>query len=107
VRELRALGISPDILVCRSTLPITKVHGLFISSSASSFSFSSSSSSSSSVTATAADVLYHTIQETKQKLSNFCHVPQEAVIGCHDVSNTYAVPLLLSSQNLHTLLVPI
>ncbi len=53
VRELRALGLSPDVVVCRSTLPLTT--------------------------------------ETKKKMSMFCHVRPENVIGVHDVSNIYRV----------------
>eukprot|EP01098_Paradermamoeba_levis_P010735 TRINITY_DN4521_c0_g1_i1.p1 TRINITY_DN4521_c0_g1~~TRINITY_DN4521_c0_g1_i1.p1 ORF type:complete len:434 (-),score=132.11 TRINITY_DN4521_c0_g1_i1:17-1156(-) len=66
VRELRALGISPDIIVCRSTNPLTK--------------------------------------ETREKISQFCHVDTDCVIGCHDVSNIYRVPLLLKEQHLEQIL---
>eukprot|EP01132_Coremiostelium_polycephalum_P003876 gene3876-4835_t len=66
VRELRALGLSPDMVLCRSTKPLTS--------------------------------------ETKKKLSLFCHVPPSNVIGVHDVSNIYRVPLLLNEQNLPRLL---
>lgn len=66
VRELRALGLSPDLILCRSS---TQLH-----------------------------------QDTKEKISNFCHVPLESVIGVHDVSNTYRVPELLLSQGVYDVL---
>lgn len=47
VQSLRALGISPDFLVCRSTRPLDL--------------------------------------KTKEKLANFCHVPEEQCVGMHDV----------------------
>lgn len=66
VRELRALGLSPDLILCRSEQPLT--------------------------------------EQTKQKISLFCHVPPENVVGVHNVKNIYNVPLLLASQNVHTLI---
>ena len=62
VKELLGLGIIPDILVCRSTQPMT--------------------------------------EETKQKLSAFCHVSADAVMSTHDVPNIYHVPLMLEEQGL-------
>jgi CTP synthase len=44
------------------------------------------------------------LDATKQKISNFCHVPPQNVLSVHDVSNVYHVPLLLQEQNLHTIL---
>ena len=41
---------------------------------------------------------------TKQKISDFCHVPVANVLSVHDVKNVYQVPVLLQSQNLHSLL---
>ena len=38
------------------------------------------------------------IDETRQKVSAFCHVPPEAVISAHDASNIYQVPIMLDSQ---------
>ncbi|KAF8531405.1 CTP synthase [Gautieria morchelliformis] len=38
--------------------------------------------------------------QTKQKISMFCHVDVEQVMGVHDVSSVYHVPLLLESQGL-------
>jgi CTP synthase len=35
---------------------------------------------------------------TKQKLSQFCHVPPEHIIAMHDLSNIWHVPLLLRKQ---------
>lgn len=37
---------------------------------------------------------------TKEKISMFCHVHSEQVVGVHDVSSVYHVPLLLQSQNI-------
>jgi len=37
---------------------------------------------------------------TKAKISMFCHVASDQVIGVHDVSSVYHVPLLLQSQGI-------
>ncbi|EKM56591.1 uncharacterized protein PHACADRAFT_118408 [Phanerochaete carnosa HHB-10118-sp] len=37
---------------------------------------------------------------TKEKISMFCHVSAEQVIGVHDVASVYHVPLLLQSQGI-------
>jgi CTP synthase len=37
---------------------------------------------------------------TKNKISMFCHVQPEQVVGIHDVSSVYHVPLMLRSQGL-------
>jgi len=37
---------------------------------------------------------------TKNKISMFCHVQPQQVVGIHDVSSVYHVPLLLRSQGL-------
>ncbi|THH07890.1 hypothetical protein EW145_g3073 [Phellinidium pouzarii] len=37
---------------------------------------------------------------TKQKISMFCHVGENQVVGVHDVSSLYHVPLLLESQGI-------
>ncbi|KAN0030644.1 hypothetical protein ACTA71_009284 [Dictyostelium dimigraforme] len=42
-------------------------------------------------------------EETKKKISLFCHVAPDNVIGVHDVSNIYRVPILLNQQNLPNL----
>eukprot|EP01126_Amoeba_proteus_P035509 TRINITY_DN3586_c0_g1_i3.p1 TRINITY_DN3586_c0_g1~~TRINITY_DN3586_c0_g1_i3.p1 ORF type:complete len:584 (+),score=122.18 TRINITY_DN3586_c0_g1_i3:95-1846(+) len=60
VKELRAQGLHPDLIVCRSSTPLD--------------------------------------DKTKEKISSFCMVPTNAVIGVHDVSNLYRVPLLLKEQ---------
>ncbi|HIC50183.1 MAG: CTP synthetase [Candidatus Thalassarchaeum betae] len=60
VKELRGLGIIPDILVCRSAKPLQ--------------------------------------EETRTKLAAFCHVPEEAIVSAHDVSNIYRVPMMLEEQ---------
>ncbi|KAI5116602.1 hypothetical protein M0805_006780 [Coniferiporia weirii] len=43
-------------------------------------------------------------QATKQKISMFCHVGENQVVGVHDVSSLYHVPLLLESQGIVTFL---
>ncbi|KZP28344.1 CTP synthase [Athelia psychrophila] len=37
---------------------------------------------------------------TKEKISMFCHVTPDQVLGIHDVSSVYHVPLLLQSQGI-------
>ncbi len=66
VRELRSLGIQPDIIVARADLPIPK--------------------------------------EILQKISLFCDVDREAVIGASTVKSIYEVPLNFEEQNLATLI---
>ncbi|KAL7610370.1 hypothetical protein Lser_V15G14503 [Lactuca serriola] len=63
VRELRALGLTPHFLACRSAQPL--------------------------------------LENTKQKLSQFCHVPAANILNIHDVPNIWHVPLLLRNQNAH------
>jgi CTP synthase len=62
VRDLRGLGLAPDIIACRCSQPLTT--------------------------------------ELIDKLTMFCHVGPGQVVGVHDVSSTYHVPLLLSKQKL-------
>ncbi|XP_042517807.1 CTP synthase-like isoform X2 [Macadamia integrifolia] len=63
VRELRALGLTPHLLACRSAQPL--------------------------------------LDSTKEKLSQFCHVPAGNILNIHDVPNIWHVPQLLQSQNAH------
>ncbi|GLU07303.1 hypothetical protein SLE2022_242660 [Rubroshorea leprosula] len=63
VRELRALGLTPHLLACRSAQPL--------------------------------------LVATKEKLSQFCHVPAANILNIHDVPNIWHVPLLLRNQNAH------
>lgn len=44
------------------------------------------------------------LDATKQKISNFCHVPASNVLSVYDVKNVYHVPGLLESQDLHSIL---
>ena len=44
------------------------------------------------------------IDETRQKISAFYHVPPEAVISAHDVSNIYQVPIMMESQGVTKML---
>ncbi|MDP8012338.1 MAG: glutamine hydrolyzing CTP synthase [Thermoplasmata archaeon] len=61
VKELRALGIQPDMIVGRCKVPLTK--------------------------------------ETKEKISDFCDVPVEAVISAPDAKRTiYEVPTMFEEQ---------
>lgn len=68
VRDLRGLGLTPDIVACRVLVnkPLNS--------------------------------------ETKTKISMFCHVAEEQVVGIHDVSSVYHVPLLLKQQGIIPLL---
>ncbi|KAI8522621.1 hypothetical protein RHMOL_Rhmol13G0010300 [Rhododendron molle] len=63
VRELRALGLTPHLLACRSAQPL--------------------------------------LENTKEKLSQFCHVPVGNILNVYDVPNIWHVPLLLRNQNAH------
>eukprot|EP00241_Pyramimonas_parkeae_P015471 CAMPEP_0114323128 /NCGR_PEP_ID=MMETSP0059-20121206/27679_1 /TAXON_ID=36894 /ORGANISM="Pyramimonas parkeae, Strain CCMP726" /LENGTH=549 /DNA_ID=CAMNT_0001451321 /DNA_START=156 /DNA_END=1805 /DNA_ORIENTATION=- len=38
---------------------------------------------------------------TKEKMSQFCHVPKDHIITMHDLSNIWHVPLLLKAQGAH------
>lgn len=63
VRGLRSLGLTPNILACRSTMEL--------------------------------DV------NVKEKLSRFCHVPEDNIVTLYDVSNIWHIPLLLRDQKAH------
>ena len=67
VRDLKAMGLHPDVIVCRSTEPLE--------------------------------------ESVKEKISLFSDVPPEAVIGAHDCSTPYEVPLLLHKQGLDAYLI--
>jgi len=67
VKELRAIGISPEVIICRSTERLTP--------------------------------------ELKDKISLFCDVNREAVIGLTDVSSIYEVPLVLEQEGLDDIVV--
>lgn len=67
VKELRAIGISPEIIICRSTERLTP--------------------------------------ELKDKISMFCDVNREAVIGLADVSSIYEVPLALEQEGLDDIVI--
>ncbi|PVG04647.1 putative URA7-CTP synthase 1 [Serendipita vermifera] len=64
IRDLRGLGLMPDLIACRVLVgePLNV--------------------------------------ETKRKISMFCHVAEEQVVGIHDVSSVYHVPLLLQQQGI-------
>jgi len=66
VRDLRGLGLLPDLIACRCE------HQLLTS--------------------------------TMDKVSMFCHVKPHQVMGVHNVSSTYHVPLLMRDQGLVTYL---
>lgn len=40
------------------------------------------------------------LDSTRRKIAAFCHVDAANVVGVHDVTNIYHVPLLLQSQHL-------
>ena len=62
VKELRSIGIQPDILVCRCDRPLAP--------------------------------------RLKQKLSEFCDVPEECVITSQDAKSIYEVPLMLEREGM-------
>lgn len=62
IKDLRSLGLTPDIIACRCTQPLD--------------------------------------QAAIEKISMFCHVGHDQVLGVHDVNSTYHVPLLLKEQKL-------
>ena len=64
VKELRSIGIQPNILICRCIQPLP--------------------------------------QGIKEKLSEFCDVPVEAVINSPDASSIYEVPLIMEREGLAT-----
>ncbi|XP_021904470.1 CTP synthase [Carica papaya] len=41
------------------------------------------------------------LENTKEKLSRFCHVPADNILNIHDVPNIWHIPLLLRNQNAH------
>jgi CTP synthase len=67
VKELRGIGISPEVIICRSTARLTP--------------------------------------ELKEKISLFCDVNREAVIGLTDVSSIYEVPLVLEQEGLDDIVI--
>lgn len=62
IKDLRSLGLTPDIIACRCPQPLDA--------------------------------------GPTQKISMFCHVGEDQVLGVHDVNSTYHVPLLLKDQKL-------
>ncbi|TXT04922.1 hypothetical protein VHUM_04005 [Vanrija humicola] len=66
IRDLRGLGLVPDLIACRCEVPL--------------------------------------LPQTMEKVSMFCHVSPKQVLGVHNVSSTYHVPLLLRDQDLITFL---
>jgi CTP synthase len=64
VKELRSIGIQPDILICRCVEPIP--------------------------------------YNIREKLSEFCDVPVESVMGAPDAQSIYEVPLIMEREGLAT-----
>lgn len=62
IRDLRGLGLAPDLIACRCSQPLEPA--------------------------------------LIEKLTMFCHVGPGQVLGVHDVSSTYHVPLLLRQQGI-------
>ncbi|CAL4978604.1 unnamed protein product [Urochloa decumbens] len=63
VQSLRELGLTPNLLACRSAAPLNK--------------------------------------KVKEKLSQFCHVPVDCIVGLSNVPNIWHVPSLLIGQKAH------
>lgn len=66
IRELRAVGLHPDLVVCRSSAPLER--------------------------------------EIINKISLSCMVPPTHVVGIHDVSNIYRVPILMHERRIPALI---
>ncbi|KAL8527263.1 hypothetical protein ACS0TY_005221 [Phlomoides rotata] len=88
VRELRALGLTPHFLACRSaedSLPAITVRFLSSNYGVKRISF----------------LFSILLESTRQKLSQFCHVPVDNILNIHDVPNIWHIPHLLRNQNAH------
>ena len=66
VKELRSLGLTPSVILCRSSQKLDP--------------------------------------KVCEKISGFCHVPQDCVLSVNDVNNIYHVPLNLVEQNIHSII---
>lgn len=66
IKDLRSLGLTPNLIACRCSKPLEDA--------------------------------------TMSKISMFCHVAPEKVLGIHDLNSTYHVPLLLKYQQLDRIL---
>ncbi len=66
VKELREIGIQPDMLLCRMDRELP--------------------------------------ESERSKIALFCNVEKEAVIACYDAHSIYAVPKMLHSQNIDTII---
>ncbi|MEK6985679.1 MAG: CTP synthase (glutamine hydrolyzing) [Candidatus Thermoplasmatota archaeon] len=60
VRDLKSIGLHPDMIVCRSAQPLAP--------------------------------------EIREKIANFCDVPESGVVSAHDAKSIYEVPLILEAQ---------
>ncbi|GMM37842.1 CTP synthase [Saccharomycopsis crataegensis] len=67
IKDLRSLGLTPDLIACRCPKELEPT--------------------------------------TMSKISMFCHVGPDHVLGVHDLNSTYHVPLLLKEQKLDEFLV--
>ncbi|KAK4684586.1 CTP synthase, partial [Tremellales sp. Uapishka_1] len=79
IRDLRGLGLLPDLA---------------------SPSFRDSSHTKAYMTQIACRCDVPLLSATMEKVSMFCHVSPKQVLGVHNVSSTYHVPLLLKSQGM-------
>lgn len=82
VRDLRGLGLLPDLV---STMD---------------FVYASSQPTDSSLLQIACRCEDQLLPATMDKVSMFCHVQPGQVLGVHNVSSTYHVPLLLRDQGM-------
>jgi CTP synthase len=87
VKELRACGLSPDLIICRSTQPLVSLVDSFCSSALLTRQPPPLPCSCSCPQA----------QNLMAKISMFCMVPVTHVISVYDVSNIYKVGLPLGS----------
>lgn len=91
VRELRGLGLSPDLVRLYSLLYTVKSQSMSRHSSSEKYFFLLQ------IVCRCSTPLETAV---KEKISMFCHVEPEQVICVHDVSSIYRVPLLLEDQGI-------
>ncbi|PPS00255.1 hypothetical protein GOBAR_AA20419 [Gossypium barbadense] len=105
VRELRALGLTPHLLACRSAQAswYDGAYAKVIAELSLEFCFLDLSFVPNLMVYNILSVgdLQPLLDNTKQKLSQFCHVPAANILNIHDVPNIWHIPLLLRNQNAH------
>ncbi|KAF6166290.1 hypothetical protein GIB67_008718 [Kingdonia uniflora] len=98
VRELRALGLTPHLLACRSAQMLI---GVTKNSKTPSYETEEPVDEGAPEDREQSTTGKPLLENTKEKLSQFCHVPVDNIVNIHDVPNIWHVPLLLQNQNAH------